>query len=269
MSLPLKIALSALRRPAIHRYGPHPAQVGELFVPRGPGPFPVAVILHGGYWQDQYGKLVTRPLAVALARSGWAAWNVEYRRLGREGGGWPATFDDVACAVDHLSELADHRLNLDYVVAVGHSAGGQLALWAGARAGLPLDAPGAGPKVLLKQVVALAPVTDLGTAGASAVALMGGGPDEVPERWAQANPMDRIPLEVPVLLVHNRDDRTVSVHQSLAYAAAAEHAGASVVLIEHGTGGHRGLIDPSGETWEATLGIMEQARRAINEADGG
>lgn len=217
------------------------------------------MVLHGGYWQDQYGKLVTRPLALNLARRGWAAWNVEYRRLGREGGGWPATFDDVASAIDHLAELGDSRLNLDHVVAVGHSAGGQLALWAGARPELPDGAPGAHPKVKLRQVVALAAVTELRTAGASAIALVGGTPDEVPHRWAQANPMERIPLSVPVLLAHNRDDRTVSVRQSRMYAAAAQAAGARVQLIEHESGGHRGHIDPTGETWQATVRIMDGA----------
>lgn len=269
MSLPLRIALSILHRPAMHRFGPHPAQVGELFVPSGSGPFPVAVIFHGGYWQDQYGKLVMRPLALALARRGWAAWNVEYRRLGREGGGWPATFDDVASAIDHLVELDDSRLDLGYVAAVGHSAGGQLALWAGGRGGLPEGATGAQPRVLLKQVVAMAAVTELRTAGTSAVALMGGTPEQVPERWVQANPMERIPLQTPVLLVHNRDDRTVSVRQSREYAAAAEKAGAAVVLIEYETGGHRGHIDPSGQTWRATLRSMEHFRRALNDAGGG
>jgi acetyl esterase/lipase len=111
-------------------------------VPRGDGPFPVAVVLHGGYWQATYGKIVTRPLCLDLVARGWAAWNVEYRRLGDgHGGGWPMTFDDVAAAIDTLAALGDARLDLTDVHAVGHSAGGQLALWAAARPAFPAEAP--------------------------------------------------------------------------------------------------------------------------------
>jgi acetyl esterase/lipase len=127
----------------------------------------VAVVLHGGYWQAKYGKLTTRPLSVDLTRRGWAAWNVEYRRLGRgQGGGWPQTFDDVARAIDLLADLGDPRLDLGRVAAVGHSAGGQLALWAGNRPGLPEGAPGASPRVTIGRVVALAPVTRMGSTSA-------------------------------------------------------------------------------------------------------
>ena len=98
-----RIALSSLTRPARHRYGPHADQVADLHVPRGAGPFPVAVLIHGGFWQTRYGKLVMRPLAGVLVACGWAAWNLEYRRLGRGDGGWPATIDDVAAGIDALA----------------------------------------------------------------------------------------------------------------------------------------------------------------------
>lgn len=255
MSLPLKIAWSAMRRPVRHHYGEHPSQVADLHLPDGPGPYPVAVVLHGGYWQDQYGKLIMRPVCLDLVRRGWAVWNVEYRRLGREGGGWPATFDDVAAAIDYLAGLGDSRLNLEEITAVGHSAGGQLALWAGARPSLPAGAPGSGPGVKLHRVVALAAVCNLEWAGASAAALLGGTPQEVPERWDQADPARRIPLDITVLLAHNRDDTTVPVLHSRSYAAAARAHGGDATLIEQVTGGHRGPIDPSSLLWQ------EAARR--------
>src|SRR5215212_11926142 len=121
-----------LRIPERHRYGSdHRVQRADLYLPRGDGPHPVVVVLHGGNWRARYGKLVTKPISADLARRGVAAWNVEYRRVGRgQGGGWPATFDDVAAAIDLLPRLSDGRLDLDDVRAVGHSAGGQLALWA-------------------------------------------------------------------------------------------------------------------------------------------
>ena len=137
-------------------------------------------MLHGGYWQPPYTRLIMRPMCVDLARKGFAAWNVEYRRLGRDGGGWPQTFDDVAAAVDHLAELRDHALDLDRVTLLGHSAGGQLALWAGARAALPAGAVGAAPRVLAQRVLAMSAVSDLRRVGEVARQLLGGGPDSSP-----------------------------------------------------------------------------------------
>jgi acetyl esterase/lipase len=253
-----RIALSSLTRPAPHRYGPHADQVAELHVPRGTGPFPVAVLVHGGFWQTRYGKLVMRPLARDLVARGWAAWNLEYRRLGRGDGGWPATFDDVAAGIDALAAQQDPRLDLTRVIGVGHSAGGQLALWAAARGDLPAGAPGAGPVVGFTHVAALTPVTSLPAAGRFAHALMGGTPEEVPDRYDQADPMRRIPLATPVLLVHPRDDGTVPVRQSQRYAERARAAGADVTLVEPGRGGHRAPIDPPSDAWRRTAGWLEE-----------
>jgi acetyl esterase/lipase len=250
-SLALRIARSALRRPATrHRYGEHPRQVADMHRPGGPGPFPVVVVLHGGYWQPPYTKLIMRPLCVDLVRRGYAVLNVEYRRLGREGGGWPQTFDDVATAIEHLAEpcFAETGLDLDRVTLLGHSAGGQLALWAAGRPELPSGAPGAAPRVTAGRVLALAPVCDLQSAGRAAWALLGGGPSDVPERWQQADPMRRIPLGVPVGIVHAHGDETVSVRRSREYVTAARAAGAEVMLAAP-AGGHRDPIDPGTAAW--------------------
>jgi acetyl esterase/lipase len=258
-ALALRVARSALHRPASrHRYGAHPRQVADLHRPAGAGPFPVVVVLHGGYWQPPYTKLIMRPLCVDLVRRGYAAFNVEYRRLGREGGGWPQTFDDVATAIDHLADpgLRDARLDLERVDLLGHSAGGQLALWAAGRPELPAGAPGAAPLVTPSRVLALAAVCDLERAGRPARELLGGSPSEVPERWRQADPMRSIPLGVPVGLVHAVGDETVSVRRSRTYADAARAAGAEVWLNET-PGGHRDPIDPSTRAWKAAAEWLE------------
>ena len=253
MSLLVSLARGALSRPTRHTYAQdHPVQVADLHLPRGGGPFPVAVVLHGGHWQARYGKFTTRLLVADLARRGWAAWNVEYRRLGGgQGGGWPATFLDVAAAVDHLAVLGDPRLDLTRVVVVGHSSGGQLALWAAARPGLPEAAPGADPRVHLRAVVALAPVTELTRAGQAGRALLGGTPVQVPDRFAQADPIGRLPLRVPTLLVHATDDTTIDVNDSRAYVVAARIAGDDATFIEATSGGHKRLLDPGSKAWES------------------
>ena len=257
-ALELRIARSLLRRPpSRHRYGAHPAQACDLHKPAGAGPHPVAVVLHGGYWQSPYTKLVMRPLCYDLAQRGFAAWNVEYRRLGRDGGGWPMTFDDVGAAIDLLADLDDARLDLSRVTLVGHSAGGQLALWAAGRPRLPVGAPGAAPRVVAQRVLALAAVCDITRASKVAVRLLGGTPTDVPDRWAQADPMRRIPLDVPVALVHAVDDSTVDVQRSRDYAAAAEAAGAPVTLIET-PGEHRSPIDPTTPAWGAAADWLGQ-----------
>jgi acetyl esterase/lipase len=210
-----------------------------------------------------------RPIACDLARRGWAVWNIEYRRIGRgQGGGWPATFEDVAAGIDHLS-LIEAPIDIDRVVVLGHSAGGQLALWAAGRRKLAAGAPGSQPTVALKAAVSQAGVNDLGRAylqapwGAVGM-LMEGSPTDVPDRYAVADPILAVPLEMPVLLVHGTDDQTVSVRRSRDYAAAARAAGGSLDLIEiPGEGGeHRKHIDPGGAAWQVVppwLAALAQA----------
>ena len=257
MRLEARIALSLLRSGRAHPFGSDPSQVGELHLPRGrQGPHPVAVVLHGGYWQTTYGKLVTRPLALDLADRGWAAWNLEYRRLGSGrggGGGWPMTFLDVAQGIDHLTRL-DAPLDLSRVVLVGHSAGGQLALWAADRQRLPLGEVGASPAVAARAVVGLAPVTNLERARVHAERLLGGTTTEVPERWAQADPVRAGAPGVPALVVHPTADETVPVKRSREYAQAT-----GVELVET-PGVHRDPIDPTSRAWAAAADWLARHR---------
>jgi acetyl esterase/lipase len=240
------IVLDLLARTEHHRYGPHRQHRGDLYVPRdGKGPYPVAVLVHGGYWRAFYGKVVMKPLAADLVRRGFAAWNIEYRRIGRrQGGGYPMTFDDVARAIDHLAELDDPRLDLDDVTFIGHSAGGHLALWAASR--------GEG-RVAPTRVIAQAPITNLVSVGAAAHVLMGGEPREHPERYAQSDPMQMLPVGAPLLLVHGADDATIPVERTREYAAAARAAGDEVGLVEPHPGGHRSHVDPRSAAWRAAV----------------
>jgi len=258
-----RIAADALRGGAKHRYAGHRWGFCELHVPRGAGPYPVAVVLHGGSWRAGYDRRVMRPVCRDLVRRGWAAWNVEYRRVGGgQGGGWPATFEDVASAIDALAG-ADPRLDLGRVVLLGHSAGGHLALWAAGRPQLPAGAPGAAPALLPRAVVAQAPVADLERTralvepGGVVNALLGGTPEEQPARYALANPARQVPLGIPALLVHGPHDRTVSVGQSRDYARAAREAGAVIELVEPADATHRDQVDPRSIAWAVVTARLD------------
>ncbi|MHA6795765.1 alpha/beta hydrolase family protein [Pseudonocardia bannensis] len=249
-------------------YGDHPSQFGELTVPAGDGPVRgVVVIVHGGFWRQVHGLELGRPLAAELAGAGLATWNIEYRRVGG-GGGWTATFDDVAAAADLLAgqgqQAAGGRLDLDRVVALGHSAGGHLGAWLAARPGLPTGAPGADPRVRLRGVVSQAGVLDLVDAaergvGAGAVEdLLGGVPSEVADRYAVGSPAARVPMGVPVVCVHGTADRNVPLRQSERFVAAARKAGDRADLVELPGVDHFAVIKPGTDAWTACRDAVER-----------
>jgi acetyl esterase/lipase len=249
----------------VEAYGPGSDRFGELWRPTGAGPWPVAVLLHGGFWRWDRTLALMGPLAADLARRGFAVWNLEYRRVGQPGGGWPGTLEDVAAGLDHLTRLAAReRLDLDRLVVAGHSAGGQLALWSAARPGLEAGAPGAGPRVVPGLVVSLAGVCDLhagartGIGEGAVAAFLGAGPDQAPERYRLASPLSRLPLGVPQLLLHGDADPRVPVGQSRAYAAAASAAGDPVELLELAGIDHMTVIDPTSAAWAE---VVRQLRR--------
>jgi len=252
-------------------YGPRRAQYAVLEAPPGSGPFPVVVLLHGGFWRTGFNRTLMNPLALDLLGRGWAVWNLEYRRLGigwGAGGGWPATFEDVAAGIDALADVpaATARLDLGRVVAAGHSAGGQLALWAGARPGLPAGAPGAQPRVALAGAVGQAAICDLREAHAQRVGagvvrrLMGGSPRRVPERYELASPLARLPLGIPQLLVHGEDDTVVRPALSIDYAAAARAARDDVTLSVRAGEGHFEHLEVAGGAWGDVAAWLERFR---------
>lgn len=246
-------------------YGEHRDQLGDLVVPMGeppPAGWPTVVVIHGGFWRERYRRDLTAPLAQDLAIHGLAAWNIEFRRVEGDGG-WPATFEDVGAAIDHLAEPG---LPVDpaRIAVVGHSAGGHLALWAAGRADLPGTAPGAHPRVAPRGVVGLAPVADLlgchraGLSDGAAHQLVGGAPDEVPERWELADPMHGVGHGLPVLLVHGLDDTDVPVEVSRRYRDAAAEAGDPVQLVTPAAD-HMSLIDPEAPAWPIARGWLLEA----------
>ena len=249
-------------------YGTDPSQFGELTLPAADAPVRgLAVVVHGGFWRQAHGLELGRPLAADLVAAGWAAWNLEYRRVGA-GGGWPATFDDVAAGLDLLAEdgqqAAGGRLPLDRVVAVGHSAGGQLAVWLAARPTLPAGAPGAAPRVRLRGVVSQAGVLDLLDASAHGVGrgavedLLGARPDLVPDRYRLASPAARVPIGVPVTCVHGTADANVPIRQSERFVAAATAAGDVAELVTLPGVEHMAVIDPSTDAWRACRDALDR-----------
>ncbi len=258
--VPLLSSRDMLNRPAVpfdHRipYGYEAEQFGDLRLPDGSGPFPVVVVIHGGCWLAEYGLDHIDGFCAALTRAGVATWNLEYRRVGQPGGGWPNTFRDVARGIDHLRALARiYPLDIDRVVVVGHSAGGHLALWAAARHRLPADSPlhSAAP-LRLRGVVSLAGLADLtGEQGAcedTVIRLMGGNSLAVPERYRQASPREMPPPECPVVLIHGRRDTIVPSAQSVEYATSLRAAGGAVTLIQPEDAGHFELIAPESTVW--------------------
>lgn len=243
--------------PAV-RYGEHPDQVGNLHLPADTiGPWPVVVLIHGGFWRDRWDRTLMTPLARDLAERGIAAWNIEYRRVGQAGGGWPGTFADVAAAIDHVRELPD--LDPERAASVGHSAGGHLALWAAARHRLPDGAPGSNPRIRLRAGISQAGVVDLpaasasGLGGGAASDLIGGSLEAFPDRYAVASPTLLLPLSVPQLLVHGDLDEAAPIAQSQSYRDAARAAGDDVELVEVPGADHFDAIDPDHSAWEAVV----------------
>ncbi|MEN8671652.1 alpha/beta hydrolase [Nocardioides sp.] len=234
-------------------YGDDPSQFADLHLPEGE-PRGVVVVIHGGFWLAQYDYTLGTPLARSLAADGWAALNLEYRRVGN-GGGAPTTFDDVAAGIDLL---AGPELDLDTttVVTLGHSAGGHLAAWAASRGRFPQWQGG----VDVTHVISQAGVLDLvaadadGLGGGAVAGFLGHtpGPADAP-----LDPMQQVPLDQPLWCVHGTDDGNVPISQSERYVAAATAAGASAELVTIEGGDHFTLIDADSEAWARTLGILD------------
>ena len=221
-------------------YGPDPSQYGVLHLPDGV-PIGVVVVIHGGFWKAQYDASLGEPLARDLAERGWAAWNIEYRRVGN-GGGTPETFEDVSEAIDLLADL---DVPLHTVVTVGHSAGGHLAVWAAGRTAMRVEVTAA---ISQGGVLDLQAAADADLGGGAVRALLG---DEEPD--ANWDPLTQAPLDVPVICVHGTHDDEVPVGQSRSYVDVSPRAR----LVEY-DGGHYEHLDTASEAWRLTLEALDR-----------
>ena len=259
----------------VQRYGADPLQFGELRLPAGMGPFPVAVVIHGGCWTKGFATLRnTAPIASELTKNNVATWNIEYRQVGDAGGGWPGTFQDWGAAVDHLRVLGrSYPLDLSRVVVVGHSAGAHAALWVAARHRLPADSElhSADP-LPIRAAVAIDGPGDL--AGFAAVdadvcgqpvvqGLMGGTPAEKPERYRQASPQALLPLGVPQFLVAAS---VLTKDKAQEYQKLAQAKGDHVEILNLDCG-HFEVIAPGQKPWKAVEHLILD--RAFKTGSGG
>jgi acetyl esterase/lipase len=228
-------------------YGADPSQFGELSLPAGE-PRGVVVVIHGGFWKARYDLSLGRPLAESLVAEGWAAWNLEYRRVGI-GGGAPQTLDDVAAGIERLQSV--DGLDLRAVITLGHSAGGHLATWAAARADARVRVTGV---VSQAGVLDLVRAHELGLGSGAVEGLLGHPPGPADATY---DPIQQVPLDVPVRCIHGHADDVVPIEISERYVAAASEAGgdAALTAIE---GDHFVVVDPRSESWQLTLGLLDE-----------
>jgi len=245
-------------------YGKDPAAQGDLYLPERDRPA-VVCLLHGGFWRMPYGRDQLAAHAVDLARRGYAAWNLGYRRLGVAGAGWPGTFDDVSAGIDFLRSLQTRgiTLDLDRVAVIGHSAGGHLALWAAGqqaqRRRQALDC-----RVAIAAVCALAPVADLELACALGLSdnvterLLGGLPANVPHVYAQASPIRLLPFGIPQLVVHGEMDDVVPIGMTRNYVQRAGQSGDHVDAALLPSSGHFEHLDAQSEPWAIVTAWLDR-----------
>jgi acetyl esterase/lipase len=237
-------------------YGDGPLRFADLRLPDGDGPHPCAIAIHGGFWRNLHGLDYLGHLCAALAARGIATWNIEYRRVGDPGGGWPGTFHDVAGASRFLFENAGEiGIDPDRVIALGHSAGGHLASWLASLGHLPGDSEIATAPLPLRGAAPLAGVMDLERcfelrlSDDAVVGFLGGTPAEVPERYTAASPVALVPSPAPHLLVHGTWDENVPIELSERYQQAAATVGGKSALIALHRADHFDVVDPESPAW--------------------
>lgn len=226
-------------------YGRYPQQFGDLRLPKSEGLHPVVMNIHGGFWRNKYDLAHAGHLCAALTSKGIATWNIEYRRVGDEGGGWPGTFEDVVAGLRFVVQMpTKYKLDAKRIVIMGHSAGGQLALCL------------AGHEPSARRVISLAGVVDLQRAwelhlSHDAVAeFLGGTPTQVADHYREADPMQLAMKQAEQWVIHGKEDDTVPPDFSSRYAGRKKKQGETVRLVEIPNAGHFELIDPRSAAWQ-------------------
>ncbi len=255
-------------------YGPAPDQVAELFLPKRQGFHRTIVLIHGGCWLAAIpGTALMDYLADDLRTRGFAVWNIDYRRIGEDGGGYPGTFRDVASAMDTLRAIAPaYRLDLAHLVVVGHSAGAQLALWAAARPHLPHDSVLYESNPLpVSAVVSLAGIDDLADyrnrgpeacGGPSTIDALVGPPTAAhKDVYADTSPSRLLPIGVRQVLVSGALDPIVPQRFAEHYAAMAKASGDRIARLTIPAAGHFELIDPTSDAWKQIGPAIEALER--------
>lgn len=246
-------------------YGDDQCQFGYLQIPEGDGPFPVVMIIHGGCWLSEYDISLMDSMAEKLTSLGYASWNIEYRRIGNAGGGWPGTFHDVTNALAKLNEMAkNYPIDLDRIVLTGHSAGGHLALWLGAQPLLD-DASDIklNDRMKIKGIISLAGIVDLRTylsdtgCGSSVSKLIGGQPNDFPGRYDVASPISNTPMGVKQILINGSNDNIVPVSHVQPYYDKAVQNNEDIELQVVDGDGHFEILNPGSASWSAFIQGLE------------
>lgn len=254
------MAISGPKPQTVFRYGLAPSQTAELFRPEGPGPFPVAILIHGGCWLSKYGGLPQfRVLAAALSARGIATWNIEYRRVDEPGGGYPGTYQDVAAALDMLdAKGAQLDLDLRRLVAVGHSAGADLALWAAGRARIASTSPlFAEAPLRIPTVISLGGLPDLRndaatigrSCGLDVTTLIGKPSAARPDPFADTSPASMLPDGVNTVGINGAHDTIAPPEIASEYAALARKAGDQARTVAVENAGHLDEVTMSSPVW--------------------
>ena len=269
-------AFAALEKPkpaAVVQYGPASSQALDVFLPRGDGPHPVAILIHGGCWRDlpAAGREQLRPIAAELTKQGIAVWSIGYRRADEDGGGYPGTFQDVATAIDELrSQATRYGLDISRTVTIGHSAGGHLALWASARDRLPAQSPLRSADAFVPGgVISLAGIADLKTFGRFVPLLCGPGVIErlVPQSASTDPYADISPAQLPpprgrVVMVSGIVDRLVPPYVADDYARLMRRTHSqTITLIDIPGAGHFDLVTPGTAAWKE---VQHRIAEALN-----
>jgi acetyl esterase/lipase len=254
------------RPPAFDRrvkYGPRAEHFAELRFPEGRGPFPLLLMIHGGFWRAIYDLNHASHLCADLATRNIVTCNLEYRRVGNEGGGWPGTFQDISLAADRIFETLsqDPQVDMARAAVMGHSAGGHLALWVAGRHRVMKGSPVySGRKSPIKNAISLGGVSDLRMAwkqhlGNGVVSrLMGGSPAQFPDRYDAGSPIELLPNRAKHVLVHGAADNIVPISQSEGFVKKAKELGENPTFVRLDDIGHFELIDPESAVW----GIVAQ-----------